>query len=373
MSTSTTFPLLLVVLIIITTKSKIAHGRIQQTSQEGQYNNRDQDVRSLLDIDTLLNFKDKYSIADDASLHAQPIFVSSHNKDEHGYGSNNSIKVRGQTYSLDDLTPVNVFGEGTTLILDGIPQDVSQQDLHLFIKKEGGSTLLISKNANDQIESISIFNTNHNNSSYNKHKNGVSNNNINIDIVRVSDGVVVAIEEQDIDLEKLNAEYRFGDHHSNGNSFPPDATTTSDTNERRQRQLQHNKQTCQETGFKEMEVAIAFESSFCQALGGIQNAVNEVARIMAGVSILYQQEGLCMKVLLSHLEGFCDSTKDPYKPFVDLNFSGCGNVGLLNEFQSFWEDERLDVKRDTTHLFSGTGLECDNQGCVIGKFFKHHI
>lgn len=53
-----------------------------------------------------------------------------------------------------------------------------------------------------------------------------------------------------------------------------------------------------------------------------------------------------------------------------MNLSGCGNEGLLDFFQAFWNVNRVSVSRDAAQLFSGTGLECDSDGCVIGCAFR---
>ena len=65
---------------------------------------------------------------------------------------------------------------------------------------------------------------------------------------------------------------------------------------------------------------------------------------------------------------FCNPNTDPYKKGVKTNKSGCGSNenGLLDEFQTFWNDNRKNVKRDLAQLMSGTGLECSDGSCVIG-------
>ena len=64
---------------------------------------------------------------------------------------------------------------------------------------------------------------------------------------------------------------------------------------------------------------------------------------------------------------FCDQDNDPYVPGVETNKSGCGDEGLLDFFQDYWNANRQGVHRDVAELFSGTGLECDSDGsCTIG-------
>uniref|UniRef100_A0A7S1BYA4 Peptidase M12B domain-containing protein n=1 Tax=Corethron hystrix TaxID=216773 RepID=A0A7S1BYA4_9STRA len=120
------------------------------------------------------------------------------------------------------------------------------------------------------------------------------------------------------------------------------------------------------TIFKVIELAVVYESTFCADLGDKDTADQRVISLVAGISLKYQQEGLCTKVNIAHIEGHCESTTDPYKEFVDTNQSGCGSFGLLDGFTQYWNDNRGDIHRDDAQLFSGTGLECSSGGCVIG-------
>ena len=123
--------------------------------------------------------------------------------------------------------------------------------------------------------------------------------------------------------------------------------------------------TCE--SYRIIDLAVAYDSSFCASYGGrSSNADNHVASLVSMVSSRYNQKGLCAKIKLSHLEGYCDPESDPYKQYVDLNSSGCVRYGLLDHFQEYWNANRSFVHRDTAHLFTGTPLECTNGGCIVG-------
>lgn len=81
------------------------------------------------------------------------------------------------------------------------------------------------------------------------------------------------------------------------------------------------------TTFREIEVAIAVESSFCADIG-VNNVDAAVQTIMEEVAKDYEQDGLCFTAKMTHYEKHCVADSDPYKPGVDLNLSGCGNYGL---------------------------------------------
>ena len=99
------------------------------------------------------------------------------------------------------------------------------------------------------------------------------------------------------------------------------ASTLSPEEDEARRQLQTS---C--TTFREVEVAVAVESSYCAAVGGEANVEAAVAKVMEAVSEDYQQDGLCWKVKVVYLEKFCDPNDDPYAPGVALNLSGCGDT-----------------------------------------------
>ena len=89
--------------------------------------------------------------------------------------------------------------------------------------------------------------------------------------------------------------------------------------------------------FKVIDLAVAYESSFCSQNGSSEDSSNhKVVEIIAGVSQRYQQVRLCTKVKIAYIEGYCNSATDPYKNFVDLNNSGCDNNNrLLQGFQNY--------------------------------------
>lgn len=75
---------------------------------------------------------------------------------------------------------------------------------------------------------------------------------------------------------------------------------------------------------------------------------------------------MCRKLRLSHIEIWANPSQDPYKAGVNLNKSGCSGYGLLTFFSNYWNQKKKTIQRDAAHLFSGKGLECRSNGCVIG-------
>lgn len=120
-----------------------------------------------------------------------------------------------------------------------------------------------------------------------------------------------------------------------------------------------------------LELAVAYESSFCAYYGrNATRADEEVVSIVSLVSSRYQQRNLCVKVVLSYLEGYCDPDVDPYKEAVDLGESGCSRPGLTTFFRNYWNANNPTIRRGVANLFSGSILECTNIGCVAGCAYK---
>ena len=99
------------------------------------------------------------------------------------------------------------------------------------------------------------------------------------------------------------------------------------------------------SSYRQIDLAIAYDSSFCAEFNGSEEANAHVFKIISMVSSKYQQEGLCVKVKLSHLESFCSPDVDPYKPYVYSRQTGCGiknnkGIGVLGGLREIWINER---------------------------------
>jgi len=118
-----------------------------------------------------------------------------------------------------------------------------------------------------------------------------------------------------------------------------------------------------------LEVAIGYDTSFCSSLGSASQADSKVRAIVEATSALYERPGMCIKLDLTEIDGYCAANSDPYRDMIRMENSGCdGNTfGSIQAFSNYWNNNKGSVKRDTAHLFSGTGFECDNNGsCTIG-------
>ena len=108
------------------------------------------------------------------------------------------------------------------------------------------------------------------------------------------------------------------------------------------------------TQYDIIDLAIVYDTSYCNAVGGRENAETEITAIITLSSKMYQQNGLCMKIEISYLEGYCEIENDPYDVIRKQNLD---SLGLLQEFRAYWNQNREDVNRTVAHLFTATGID----------------
>lgn len=244
----------------------------------------------------------------------------------------------GQVVSLDDLKPFKVYSNNAKCFEDD--QEVScGKRQTVFTTKDGKA--LVSTNGNGKIISIK------------------ARGQTTLQAV-VPGEVFTSITADDVDPD-FESQFILKDEEASDESLRRSlrgqvaeqlaATATND------RHLQ--------SGNRVVELAIATESSFCATIGAA-NVESKVTSIIADMAFDYEQSDLGFTVQMVHRESYCDPSSDPYKPGVDTNRSGCGDVGLLDFFQDYWNANRQSIARDSAQLFSGTGLECSSAGCVIG-------
>lgn len=124
------------------------------------------------------------------------------------------------------------------------------------------------------------------------------------------------------------------------------------------------------TEFKVIDLAIAYDSTYCDALKGEENAKAEISSIVEIVSRTYQDMGLCLKVEVPYIEGFCDEASDPYNNMVR---EGVDSSDLLNDFRKYWNNNRDHVNRTVVHLFTATGMSQEYIGRgFVGSLCRKH-
>ena len=306
----------------------------------------------------LAKFKTKHGVKANANLPLQDINNSSNNRKQVNLPDGTSITLDDDD---DSLTPINIFKSTASCYEDGQQISCPTSNPTTFTKVENGYKVLISKSHNGKIRSIKAR------KQVSSNAQGGTGSQV-YTLQAVSDDVVTYIPDEAID-DDFFSKFILKDQASGdirralrGKILDdPDEAAANESGEHRQLQSS----SC--SSFRTIELAVATDSSFCSDAGGSGAVEAVVIEIISDVSFDYEQDNLCFEVKLSHFETWCNPSADPYKPGVDLNSSGCGETGLLQFFQNYWNSNRGSVKRDIAQLFSGTGLECfSSGGCVIG-------
>jgi len=256
----------------------------------------------------------------------------------------NLLKNGDEIYDLNDALPYPIYTAESTYMFNG--EEQSLPEVRVFYKKIGDEVVTILKAEDGTTDGISIYS---------------EEGDLRVSYENVGDNEFAAIQSNSIDYETLSENFHYGDMEDKPalnlrHLVSLDESASGKT-----------KVACE--SFKVIELAVAYESSFCSKNWESKDVSDQkVIQVVVGVSIKYQQTDLCTKVKIVYMEGYCDSAKDPYKEFVDLNKSGCGNSGLLQGFQNYWNANRKEVKRDDAQLFSGSKIECSEDGwtCIIG-------
>lgn len=127
-----------------------------------------------------------------------------------------------------------------------------------------------------------------------------------------------------------------------------------------------SRQSCASGTAHEVEIAVAFDNSFCRIYGNEEYiASGAIKMIVDAASVAYQ--ATCVRLSLVHIEAHCNDPNDPYARFNDftqLKSNPCdgsqpkGTICapahlVVSRFRSFWNSKRGHVHRDVAYFFSG--------------------
>lgn len=290
--------------------------------------------------DGLEKFKHDHLLLDDANLLQQQVSVDG------------TFEANGKSYSLKNIQPFNIFSDNATVVENGIPkplEDGTRRDRIFMSKGDNGESILVTKecelkdDSSDLIKAIDVLDRDGSETYMEAISGGKGGN------------ILASIRQEDRDQKKLQGFLIEGTGEGD-NVIPLDESIGGGY----RRQLQ---QVC--TSYKVIEVAIVYESTFCSnvAGGSSSQARSIVEATVARSSLMY--ESICVRVKISHLEGFCDPTQDPYRDGVNTGDVGCsGGFGLLQFFGNYWNQNRGNIRRDSAHIFYGPSFGGGVIGCA---------
>lgn len=282
-------------------------------------------------------FKEKHYLLEETELTFNRMFA----KDRILFG--------GKIYPINKMKPAKIFTDDATYMHDGVEDELPQ--INVLQMEDNEEIVTVEKTHDGEINTIMILN---------------KENGLTVELVKIARDIVVAIQHSDYDTNRLNEAFQYGiiankQHDRAVNSSLSSATEIGTNKDQLGRSI-----LC--TSYKQIELAVVYESSYCGNYGyDKEKADASVLSLVATVSSRFKQTFLCMEVIVSHLEGYCNNTTDPFQQLVNMNESGCESKGLLGHFRDYWNELRVHVSRDTAHLLTGTHFECKpNRTCTIG-------
>jgi len=252
----------------------------------------------------------------------------------------NTIVISGKNYSLEGLEEFSVLSPDVVVMVDD--PDLVESNVYpgtLWFGKDGETEIFVSKDENNRISLIDIF-------------DGENSTSL---VANYTTGEFDEVSEEDVGN---NATIDEDVENPNDDDIPPFD----------QESLFMTQANCGK--LRTIDVAIAVDSSFCQWVGGIKAAISRSKTIVAHASNKYRQQGVCLQLRLSAMDVRCQSNNDPYKNMMTWH-SGCigsSSTGFIRDFSHFWDSNMKKVPRDTAHLLTATKMDgplgCSNIGTL---------
>lgn len=141
------------------------------------------------------------------------------------------------------------------------------------------------------------------------------------------------------------------------------------------------------SSYKIATIAVAFDSTFCSSEDkNERKAIFAIQKIVSMASLMFEQQGVCVKLRIGHLEGFCNPNDDPFVEGLSISSNiGCSanvsssispntnTTNLLDWFTNYWKQNHADsVSVDAVHLFYHQDLDGDGIGCATYFDFCDH-
>jgi hypothetical protein len=327
-------------------------------------------LRRFLSDGEIKDFKNEHGIKNSSELSVQPFSEAI-----------NIINVNGNEYSLSNLEPYSVLAPDATATIDGsddvVPANTLSDDIinsSLWSGRVGGADIVVVKDDVGSIEMITVR-------EFDGKETNLYSLRLDDELTSLSGEdttLLVTTSSDDYDFDEINGMYHYGESNrmwegedddtlGSNITLPPTSNVTGVNNIFEDEDSLITLQQC--NSYATVDLAIAFESSFCKAFNGNQqSATRKVVQVIGLASRkFFQNSNLCMKLSITHIEANCNSNNDPYRR-MRLNDSGCnGRPGLLDDVTNLWNAQRKSITRDAMHLFSGTGYRGGEIGCAWNK------
>lgn len=330
-------------------------------------------------VDSVSSITDKVSeTIDKVSETVGEVIEKGRTEFENAYGLKRGINLSTQRMSpisktflangieialnIMDMKPVNVFSTSALYYLNDEPSILPTEPSVFMQELANNERLRVLFDKRGEVKDILILNK----------LTGKRTN-----LVSMERGSLVSFTGDDIDIGFLNNNFKLGhpfDGQKSKSTSKRKALEEGDYHTLRSSQGKLNNEerelifgkSCSE--FKVIDMVIAFDSSFCKHFDNSDEAIQELIMNIADVNQIYEQVGICTKIEISRIDGYCDASIDPYYPYMLSGESGCGEEpGVLQEFTYLWNTNKRYVTKNTAFLFTGTDFECVfGNACVVG-------
>lgn len=276
------------------------------------------------------DFKTNYRISQSIEISLQDI------------SDQNSFSHNGKVYNIKEGKPEEIFTDDATFMYDGLERGIPVTNV--FRIEDEDEIVTITKTPGGEVQTIMVFDKKSGDADF---------------LESIVPGVLVSVEVEGRVLD-VYGKIDLGLEDKLQNVM------------KKEREMSRNN-VCSNR-YRQIDLAVAADSSFCAKYGDSDTSMEYIFSLISMASTKYQQDGLCVKVKISHFEIYCDATTDIYKPHVDTGKSGCkeGNTeGVMAGFRQIWNTDRQNVRRDIAHLLVGSPLECfDSGACIRGCVYN---
>lgn len=110
-----------------------------------------------------------------------------------------------------------------------------------------------------------------------------------------------------------------------------------------------------------------YNSTFCVYSDGEQNTINQMIKIFALASQIYLAQGICVRLEMGSLGGYCNPATDLFAPGIVLGNIVCGSdEGVINFFLSWMVINKNEWKQNvaSAHMFFAKNMNEPTFGCA---------
>jgi hypothetical protein len=269
-----------------------------------EYDGRDRRVRDMLiDLPFLENLKTRNQLKDDFRMVLQECI-------------GDFFEVDGQwiSFQAKDIVGIDVFEKGAEFYMNGI-QLSTLPDPMVYMSKDDPSVMIVKGHGGRLLRATK--------------RDPISGKTVSIVPVEPGSDSCIFITVSEVDIhDGMMQNFTYGDTELLNPEELSDGERVVGAPAQpmfRGGHKRHRWLSSPCTSYNVIELVVVFDSSFCAYHGSAVNAIAEVQAIVAATSMRYEQEGLCVQVRLTQVDGYCVPSEDPFVEVFETADGVCGN------------------------------------------------